>query len=75
MWWVGEGDVGGSGGEDWFSKRERRWVDTRGGIMSRGVVVAGGDAVEVVESPAMGGLRMLENHFWTAAAGEPSAGG
>lgn len=68
-----EGDIGGSGGDDWFSKRERRWVDARGGIMSGDVVpaVVGGDAVEV-GSPPVGGLRMLENHFWTADAGETS---
>lgn len=70
-----EGDIGGSGGEDWVSKRERRWVDARGGIMSGDVVaaVAGGDAVKV-GSPAVGGLMMLENHFWTAEAGETSVG-
>lgn len=59
----------GDGEAGWFSNRERRWVDKRGGRGGFGSGMGGGVGSEGV------GLRMLENHFWTAEAGEMSAAG
>lgn len=74
----GWGGGGSDGGGELCSKRDLRWVDTRGGIMSGEglivvLVVVGGDVAEFGWS-GVGGLRMLLNHFWTAEPGELSMG-
>ncbi len=70
----GSGIPYGRGQEGSVWKRDSRWVSWRGGRVGAVGSGVGGSGVEGSDGVGLEGLRMLENHFWTAEAGDDSEG-